>query len=359
MKSVPVFLLPDIGKTSTSVDELLKRHELYLSHYFHGRPDIDEKAFVFISGSNKPVAGPNNYLTPIVISKNSIPSFLFMLRVHQYLKNENVKPAFVVAGTPFSPYQIALLLKVLQRKLKIQVAVHGEFSSYKTADLSGALKSIFLFTTLRFANAVRFVSKQQSEGFSRLISKKRQQIFITPVPTSVPDVQLEKKPQSIGFVGRLHEERGVIRWGKIASKLTDVEKVVVGTGPLFEKFSNEYPDFECMGQLTADQMEEAWIKIGVLLSTAPHESYGLAMREALLRNIPVVSTKNAGSLQLEGRFPNIFKTFDSNEEAMMLIKEFISQPPDQKYFSAFSDWFEKEQDKSLAILADVWRNLSS
>lgn len=359
MKKVPIFLLPDIGKTSTSTRDLLERHELYLSKYFLTQPTPSERALVFITGTQELIKDSYTFINPILLSSQSIDAVQFALRVRRQLVKMGIFDFFIVAGTPLAPYLIALLLKLLKPKTPIQVAVHGELSSYRTRNFSGFVKTLFLFTTLRFANAVRFVSEEQSDKFSFFLSKKRQTVFVTPVPIHIPSEIKKKSNNSIGFVGRLHAERGVLRWGKIASAITSTEKVIVGDGPLFSEFASQHPDFNFMGQLDPKDMERVWGEIGVLLSTAPHESYGLAMREALLCNIPVVSARNAGSLELERKFPELFRTFDTDNEAIHLLNHFLKNRPEDDNFLKFRIWFENEQDHSLSRLASVWRDLAS
>lgn len=358
MRKVPVFILPDVDKSSTPISELLRRHELYLSKFYNSSPNPEDKALVFITGIVDSIRADYEYLRPIILSHKHIPSFIFMLRLRKFIKASKLNISFVVAGTPLFPFLIALMLKSFSPSLKIQVAIHGEISSYLSRNLSGILKGIFLFIFLRFASAVRFVSDLQLKGFSNFVLKNRQRVFIVPVPIIQKTPKLNHKSRSIGFVGRVHQERGLSRWEEIAKMLPDIHKVVVGGGPILPKFQQDNNDFEFLGQLPPDEMEVGWEKIGLLLSTAPFESYGLAMREALLRNIPVVSARNAGSLDLETKFPQIFKTFETDDEAVRAIQQFLSGKIRNEYFDEYRKFFQHEQEVSLNQLADVWRELS-
>jgi glycosyltransferase involved in cell wall biosynthesis len=74
--------------------------------------------------------------------------------------------------------------------------------------------------------------------------------------------------------------------------------IVIGDGPeresLRRKLLETIPSsqLEMLGHLNT--LEDAWGKIGILLSTAPTESYGRSTREALMHGIPVWGVKSRG-----------------------------------------------------------------
>jgi glycosyltransferase involved in cell wall biosynthesis len=110
------------------------------------------------------------------------------------------------------------------------------------------------------------------------------------------------------------------------------------------------------GALTNKEVQEKWAEIGVLLSTAPYESYGLAMREALLHGVPIVSKENAGAIELEQRYPNLIKLYRTKDQAQQYLKGFIEKPLDKKEFEIFKRDFFTQQEESLIRLAKVWLN---
>ena len=80
--------------------------------------------------------------------------------------------------------------------------------------------------------------------------------------------------------------------------------VIAGDGPEREGFLKQLQvkipprNIEFLGQLNPIQMEAAWEKIGILLSTAPTESYGRSTREALMHGIPVWGVPSRGISEL-------------------------------------------------------------
>jgi glycosyltransferase involved in cell wall biosynthesis len=111
-----------------------------------------------------------------------------------------------------------------------------------------------------------------------------------------------------------------------------------------------------LGSLKNSEVQETWSGIGVLLSTAPFESYGLAMREALLHNVPVVSRRNAGSLELKEKYPNLIGLFDGTEEAVTEITEILQRTGLARDFIQFRSDFFNAQDETLTTMARVWSN---
>ena len=82
-------------------------------------------------------------------------------------------------------------------------------------------------------------------------------------------------------------------------------------------------------------MEAAWNKIGILVSTAPSESYGRALREALIHGVPVWSTRTRGvsDLILESPSSNI-RIIDFNCSDTDLkedLEHLLSQDRDTSY----------------------------
>jgi hypothetical protein len=67
-----------------------------------------------------------------------------------------------------------------------------------------------------------------------------------------------------------------------------------------------------------------WASVGVLLSLAPAESYGLTMREAIVNGVPVLAVRSVGSMALDqflngNGFLVIQEPFESQKIADQLI----------------------------------------
>ncbi|MBU3715736.1 MAG: glycosyltransferase [Candidatus Nanopelagicaceae bacterium] len=178
---------------------------------------------------------------------------------------------------------------------------------------------------------------------------------VTPVPINTEFNLGSNAPRnSLGFVGRIHEERDPRLWVEIANSLPEIPKLVVGDGPLLNEMRGALRSGEFTGVLAGDKLAEIWNRLLVLLSTAPYESYGLTIREALLHEVPVMAKTSAGAKDLALRFPNLVRLFENPEEAVALIYELRESPPTKDEFKSFREWFIESQSESLSALAKMW-----
>ena len=249
-------------------------------------------------------------------------------------------------------------MKLFTPKAKIHTAIHGELGALTRSGLFNLLKLNFLRLFLRRAHSIRFVSKKQAEDAKEFVKLNNKRTFITPVPFVIDSVGSHKRNSSsfIAFVGRIQQERGIEEWIEVVKSFDRKQLLIIGEGPQAQTMKKLLVGATFTGTLTNKEVQEKWAEIGVLLSTAPYESYGLAMREALLHGVPIVSKENAGAIELEQRYPNLIKLYRTKDQAQQYLKEFIERPLDSKEFDAFRKDFFTEQEKSLNLLAKVWLN---
>ena len=220
------------------------------------------------------------------------------------------------------------------------------------------IKLIFLRLFLRRAHSIRFVSKKQAEDARTFVKLKDKRTFIAPVPFVTDSLGSHKRNSSsfIAFVGRIQKERGVEEWIEVVKPFDRKQLLIIGEGPQTQTMRMLLVGATFTGALTNKEVQEKWADIGVLLSAAPYESYGLAMREALLHGVPVVSKENAGAIELEQRYPNLIKLYRTKDQAQQYLKRFLEKPLGKKEFDVFRKDFFAEQEASLNYLAKVWLN---
>jgi glycosyltransferase involved in cell wall biosynthesis len=173
------------------------------------------------------------------------------------------------------------------------------------------------------------VSKHLEEPLGGYFSKSAR-ILVCPIPITVGPVrEFRSKRGVIGFVGRLHYERGVDELCEILANLANSPNpfsfTVIGDGPQKDKIeklmlSREHLSLELLGALPHTQVLTQYAYFDLLLSCAPDEGYGLALREAILSGVPVVARKNLGTLELLKQFPDMVFLFDSTQEAVDLVR---------------------------------------
>lgn len=355
MKSRLVFFMPKIDRDFFLTESLLERQNLYTSPLSEIQGNLFMRALLLYSGETidtQKLNLKNLQVRRICSSRTNI--FHFAFKCLSELRGVGAKKFIFVAGTPFQPLLVSKILHLFFPKSKVQVSIHGEVGGIK----SNRIKSVFFRTLIGRVDAIRFVSDEQRRSFLREYSISHIPNVVAPVPIEIaaPLIKI-KSVRSLGFVGRIHTERDPWLWAQIAEGFPDLEKIIVGEGPLRADFQALIPMASFYGQLKGSQLSQAWDDIGILLSTAPYESYGLALRESLLNGVPVVARSSAGARELEREFPNIVKLFNSKEEAVHHISCFMQKPPDLEEFYGFRKWFAAKQDSSLMALAHLWDSI--
>jgi glycosyltransferase involved in cell wall biosynthesis len=139
--------------------------------------------------------------------------------------------------------------------------------------------------------------------------------LVIPVPLNISSDYLISPrkicPETIAFVGRLHKERGLLEFIQIATMISkfkpNVKILIYGDGPEREKLERIIQDLPIVSSIIMKgnlaNLDSEWAKIGVLVSTAPAESYGRAMREAHIHGVPVLAVQSQGAKQLHGFAP--------------------------------------------------------
>jgi len=356
MRARTVILMPSIERNAFDVDELLSRQDLYCSKLREFQGEAFEKPLIIFSGVDAPLSRFQNIEIAVANTKPiSLISFVWLTR--SILRRNSIPVKSYVAGTPFQPFLVSLLLQFFYYQAPIHTAIHGEVSALKSGGFLGQVKLQFLKVFIRRATSVRFVSQRQLVDAQAILPIDHVKTFVTPVPVlNTREVNRRVNPQTIAFVGRLQAERGVQEWIDIAKHFDEKKLVVIGDGPLLPMMKTQLPNAIFLGSLKNSEVQEAWSGIGVLLSAAPFESYGLAMQEALLHNVPVVSRRNVGSLELNDKFPNLVKIFNHKEEAVKEISEMLARKNLDKDFARFKSEFLTAQDETLVTLARMWSN---
>jgi hypothetical protein len=109
-----------------------------------------------------------------------------------------------------------------------------------------------------------------------------------------------------------------------------------------------------MGWLSSFDLNQSWHLIGVLLVTAESESFGVAMREALLHGVYVVAFENQATMRLKKEFPKFVFTSRSNKELAELAIKLRNRRIPFKDIQEIYYFFAKEQNISVKEIASSW-----
>jgi glycosyltransferase involved in cell wall biosynthesis len=233
-----------------------------------------------------------------------------------------------------------LICKIFfSRGAKLQVQIHADVASefWKKQSFSNRVRSHLLFVNNRYINSIRFVSKGQYEKFRKRYKTGEARIVIVPVPLNVTGV-IDELPESgrsdILFIGRLHKDRGLDVFCKIVKNLNSASSEfvvnVVGAGPEKESFLKNLESIcgeervKSFGFCDNFKIQKIVKSCRLLLSTAPSESYGRAMREAIFYGIPVWSVANEGAVELQKDFgAQIVRILNPIETTDLLFREYV------------------------------------
>jgi glycosyltransferase involved in cell wall biosynthesis len=297
-------------------EEVIARHEKYASALKQVSDCEQCKLIIFSPCPSKLITRIDSnalILQSTGTSNWNIVSYAF--QVWKLLRDQTDNSILLVAGDPWESAIAAYLVKFLLRKSPpIQVQVHGDIGdkNWINSSLVNKLRKILARLTLHFATEIRATTKIQSENLIRVYGVEARRIILVPVQLNLsPSLDVPKKLTnhlSIGILGRIHKDRGLQKALEIINDIMksapDVTVQVAGDGPDLAWFKEEL-EMICpsqkvnfLGFLEGEHLEFFWANCGVLLSTAPAESYGRAMRESLVRRIPVLATVSTGSMEL-------------------------------------------------------------
>lgn len=132
--------------------------------------------------------------------------------------------------------------------------------------------------------------------------------------------------------------------------------VIIGDGNSRESFITELrksislENIESLGNLNGSALERSWSKIGVLLSTAPNESYGRSIRESLMHGIPVLARNSMGVDSLRMEAPqNWIRVLDPKMNAEELSKEFL----DLQCLETTDEYLKMQNSFQVKVVEDL------
>lgn len=129
----------------------------------------------------------------------------------------------------------------------------------------------------RGVDAVRFHPAKRSQALRRLWSP-------------------EGKP-IVGYVGRLAAEKSVERLERL-SKRGDVQVVIVGDGPERADLQQRMPDAVFTGQLTGEDLPQAFASLDLFVHTGDYETFCQAVQEAHASGVPAIAPNAGGPRDL-------------------------------------------------------------
>ena len=371
MKQSIVVILDPRGNISSGGEDVIQRHNLYANELTN-HSKIYKLIILTSSSEKKLTKNKGNRLEIYQISKPTHNPVMFAFKAKKILRKYNFDVKLLVAGDPWESFWSSYFLgKFLGKKTPIQTQVHGDIADpyWKKINLINRARYYLAKVSLPKSTSVRAVSRHQVINLSKNFKIKLSKIDVIPVPIKVPGKTLAvnkvtNRPRTIGLVGRIHKDRGIwdfVRLVKaINSSTNDFKVIVIGTGNQKSSFlkrlklviSNKRVTY--LGQLSEKELNNAWNKIGVLVSIAPVESYGRVMREALLAGVSVWATPTSGAKDLfkecKGGQIRVLELNDNPKVLNQSFESLLNSKIDLKYRSKFV----KENSGYAAKLINSW-----
>jgi len=373
MNNSCVVILDPRGVILSGGADVIERHNSYALHLSKGDPKNNISLMILTAGSSQVKIQQSRGLYLEVVSKPTFNSIKFAKAALKKIRSKNFDVKLLVAGDPWESFWSAYLLnKLSSKKVPIQIQLHGDIANpaWKKISLQNRIRFNFAKFSMSKANGIRAVSNSQALKVSKIFKIKKAQICVIPVP--INNLRLtssisSKRPKTLGLIGRIHSDRGIYNFIKLIKSLTvvrdDFTVVIAGGGPDESRFLEEIKELlpkskiRFLGHLPEKELKKVWKGIGVLVSTAPAESYGRVMREALVAGVPVWAMKSSGVEDLISKAGKdavkILELTKSNHELSMEFDQLLKS----KVSLSFRKQFIKNNSTYAQLLAKSWVDL--
>ena len=364
MKKQCVLILDPRGNILSGGIDVIERHNSYGKNLLKYDLEVFSTSQTLAYSRKSKNVGITNVMAP------TFNAYRFTQKAFKLIKAKNLDVKLLVSGDPWESYWSAYFLnRRLKKKVPIQIQLHGDIANtlWRRININNRLRYLFAKISIPKANSIRTVSKYQSDLIVKTFNIDRKIISVIPVPINdlgQVSSSAKKRAKTIGFIGRIHKDRGIWEFVEFVKKLNSQNKdfkiVIAGSGPDKDEFLNQlYMEvhksrISYLGQLPQEKLTKLWKQIGVLVSMAPVESYGRVMREALVAGVPVWATESSGVKDLMDRCEKgTVKILDLNKNESSLNQDF-EKLLKTKVGPKFGKEFIKENNTYAAKLAQSW-----
>jgi len=364
----PTMVIPDIDRIDTNLIDLLSRFNQYGIAYSAQAGKNDGKLNIVcgISDITKLRNLSFSNLEIYAVELNYFGFFKFINFFGALIKRKKISISMLIAGDPFRGLFVCRFIRYKSNtNYPLQAQFHGEIgiTGFGNSFKNRIKNQLFKFL-IKGVDSFRLVSNEQVTNATKVFKVSNPVIVVAPVPISLDFIDLPKRSpnRTIGFVGRLHNERGVNLWIEtiraLKAKNSDFSLRIIGDGPLRKHFEEEVEKigvpYGFTGRLTQSELKNEWAAISVLLSAAPAESYGMAMREAVLQGCAVVSLENSGSRDVARQYPNSVTLFTDLVSGAQLIAEALNKKISIKEVERYRIEFLNTQRENISKLVKSW-----
>lgn len=367
MTNTVCFVMPTILNSAELPEQILDRCKVLSRKFLEIQGSEDSNVIVICAGLSSAQVKPYQQDAPFTIysikGQTTIP-FRYLMKSFLILRKYRGKEITLIAGDNYLALFISLLLKsLLGSRARVQVSIHGNPLLQRTNLLKGFARKMAFKFLLPKASSARFVSEHLRRELSKYISPDAYS-FVSPIQVQFQsNSSQENVDKTLGLVGRLHDERGIDFFceilGKVSAKKLPYKFIVIGDGPerkKVEDFCSRNPHLAVVfqGNISKSKVLENYQFMNLLLSCAPSEGYGLALREAILSGTPVVARTNEGTRELKSIFYEMVYLFDSVDEALSQVQTCLRTEVSMEVVEKYRVIQSRIEESSVQALVNSW-----
>ena len=371
MKRNKILMLDVRGNLSPTSEEVIARHQKYgqiLSKF----AEPENVMFQVLSKSKYQSKIYSTGFQLSFLGSRYLTNFAYILKVLRTIQKSRHQIGLMVCGDPWESFWFSVFLaRFLRIKVPIQVQIHADVGSleWKNLNIRNQIRSHLFWFALRYSQSLRFTSQQQLIGVQNLGIEIKQDYIVVPVPLNLPSQGFlvrtsSKRPNTIGFIGRIHEDRGLDSFVHFTRKMNearaDFSVVVAGDGESRESFLSELRSVlgndrvAYLGELNTNELASAWENIGVLINAAPAESYGRTIRESIVNGVPVIAISSNGVLNaIQELGPGPISIY-SSEMTSPQIDTLFRSAMSQKVSNEIKALIISENENNVTKLVQDW-----
>jgi glycosyltransferase involved in cell wall biosynthesis len=339
-KTIFITPLPAFYKVNL-YNEIAKRKDI--SAWFLGNETIENRSSDFVSTEmNFDHCFIN---TGSFQNRNKIRSS-FKLTKKLIIQN----PIEVIIGG-WDTVEFWMVILLLNRN-KVSLVLESSVLESKTKGIKGFLKKVFL----------RKVSKVYASGNSHVKLLKnlnfKGEIIVTKgvglINYSQKTKPLEKYQGNFLYVGRLSKVKNLIFLINVFNMLPNHKLTIIGTGPDEDNLKSiSENNINFLGSINNNELPKYFSNNNFLILPSYSEPWGLVVEEALYNGVPVIISKNCGSLDLIENNINgyVFNPFRQQE-----LFDILNNITDEKYQFLKSniaiDFIEQKDNKQVNSYLD-------
>lgn len=181
-------------------------------------------------------------------------------------------------------------------------------------------------------------------------------------PFTIDRIEAEHNNEAI-FIGRLHPEKGA-DLAAAAARRAGIRLRIIGSGPMFDQITQEYPEVRLEGQLSHDEMATIAKSARLLIMPSRYpEPFGLVAGEALWSGLPVLLSDTAMMAnEIVQRGAGVACDFRSEAAVTAIVQEIFRNDARTKQMSCNAFQATRDlgntPDQWTGALISIYRGLS-